>query len=67
MSICLIMYAFNNLFATPTYCDRYMEIKKIDVRIGAMSFIAQWLVCLLTEQGKSSSLSLMLGQGEGDR
>lgn len=55
MSICLIMYAFSKLFAAPTYCDRYMETKKkkIHVRIGAMGVIAQWLVRLLTEQGKS--------------
>lgn len=32
-----------------------------------MGVIAQWLVRLLAEQGKSSSLSLKLGQEEGDR
>lgn len=68
MSICLIMYAFNKLFAAPTYCDRYMETKKkIDVRIGAMGVIAEWLSRLLAEQGQSSNLSLKLGQEEGDR
>lgn len=32
-----------------------------------MGVVAQWLVRLLTEQGKSSSLSPKLGQEEKDR
>lgn len=65
MSICLIMYAFNKLFAAPTYCDRNMETKKNRCKDWGYGCYSSVVSTLAHRAGPKLQLIPKAGAGRG--